>query len=306
MSGNGRPMRFGVFEVDLQTGELRKQGLKIKLRDQPFQLLLVLLAHPGEVVSRDELQKQLWAADTFVDFDRGLNKAVNHLRDALGDSAESPRFIETLPKRGYRFIVPVDAGHPNGHPLEPPLETQLALADQPERWPAAQPLGARGATHGLKPKLSAGLPWVIAGLSSAVAVFWWRCYGAPPTADRPMMRFIVDLGPEAIRGRALSGEFFNPVISPDGTRLVFPAKAADGSEQLAMRRLDQSTVTMLAGTEGAAAPFFSPDGQWIGFFAGKKLEKIRLQGGGVVSLCDTTGRGAARPLGRGGRYCQSG
>ena len=109
------------------------------------------------------------------------------------------------------------------------------------------------------------------------------------------MRFSVDLGPEAIRGRAASGEFFDPVISPDGTRLVFPAKAADGSEQLAMRRLDQSTVTMLAGTEGAVDPFFSPDGQWIGFFAGQKLKKIPLQGGGVVSLCDTAGlaRGAS-------------
>ncbi len=110
-----------------------------------------------------------------------------------------------------------------------------------------------------------------------------------------MIRFSVDLGPEAIRGRAPSGEFFNPVISPDGTRLVFPAKVADGSEQLATRRLDQSTVTMLAGTEGAVDPFFSPDGQWIGFFAGQKLKKIPLQGGGVVSLCDTAGleRGAS-------------
>ena len=110
-----------------------------------------------------------------------------------------------------------------------------------------------------------------------------------------MMRFSVDLGPEAIRGRADTGEFFNPVISPDGTRLVFPAKVADGSEQLATRRLDQSTVTILAGTEGAVDPFFSPDGQWIGFFAGQKLKKIPLQGGAVVSLCDTAGleRGAS-------------
>ena len=93
MSGNGRPIRFGVFEVDLHTGELRKQGLKIKLRDQPFQILLLLLAHPGEVVSRDELQKQLWPADTFVDFDRGLNKAVNHTDcgDDRGMSALNPR-----------------------------------------------------------------------------------------------------------------------------------------------------------------------------------------------------------------------
>ena len=290
MSGNGRPMRFGVFEVDLHTGELRKQGLKIKLRDQPFQILLLLLAHPGEVVSRDELQKQLWPADTFVDFDRGLNKAVNHLRDALGDSAESPRFIETLPKRGYRFIAPVDSGNSNGHPLEPTPETQHALAEAPERWEHAQPPGARGATHGLKLKLPAGLPWMIAGLSSVVAMIsvalLWRAT-LPP--DRPMMRFVVDLGPEAIRGRADNGEYLNPVISPDGTRLVFHAKAADGSEQLAIRRLDQSRVTILAGTEGAVDPFFSPDGQWIGFFAGKKLKKIPLQGGGVVSLCDTAG-----------------
>ena len=132
--GNGRPIRFGVFEADLHTGELRKQGVRIKLRDQPFQILLLLLAHPGEVVSRDELQKQLWPGDTFVDFDRGLNKAVNHLRDALGDSAESPRFIETLPKRGYRFIAPVDAASPNGHPLEPTRETQHSLTERPERW----------------------------------------------------------------------------------------------------------------------------------------------------------------------------
>src|ERR1700688_1415212 len=286
MSGNGRPISFSVFEVDLHTGELRKQGLRIKLRDQPFQILLLLLAHPGEVISRDELQKQLWTGDTFVDFDRGLNKAVNHLRDALGDSAESPRFIETLPKRGYRFIETVDAGHPNGHPLEPTLETPLALAEKPERR----------ATHGLEMKLSTGLPWMITGLSLVVAVIsgalLWR---ATLPADRPMMRFSVDLGPEAIRGRSETGEFYNPVISPDGTRLVFPAKVADGSEQLAMRSLDQPMVTMLAGTEGAVDPFFSPDGQWIGFFAGRKLKKISLQGDAVVSLCDTAGleRGAS-------------
>ena len=276
MSGNDRPIRFGVFEVDLHTGELRKQGLRLKLRDQPFQILLLLLAHPGEVVSRDELQKQLWPGDTFVDFDRGLNKAVNHLRDTLGDSAESPRFIETLPKRGYRFIAPVDAGHP----LEPTPEIQRTLAGRPQR----------GATRGLKRRLWAGLPWIIAGFSSVVAAvsvaLLWR---TTQPADRPMIRFSVDLGPEAIRGRATSGSYFNPVISPDGTRLVFPAKPADGNQQLAMRRLDQSPVTMLAGTEGAVDPFFSPDGQWVGFFAGQKLKKIPLQGGGVVSLCDTAG-----------------
>jgi DNA-binding winged helix-turn-helix (wHTH) protein/Tol biopolymer transport system component len=301
MSGNGRPIRFGVFEVDQHAGELHRQGLRIKIREQPFQILLLLLAHPGEVVSREELQKQLWPADTFVDFDRGLNKAVNHLREALGDSAESPRFIETLPKRGYRFIAPLEAGPPNGRLVEPIPETPHAPTEQLKPLTHAHPPGAPGATHRSRLKLSASLPWIIAGFSSVVAAIsgalLWR---ATLPADRPMMRFSVDLGPEAIRGRSDSGELFNPIISPDGTRLVFFAKAADGSEQLAMRRLDQSNVTILAGTEGAFDPFFSPDGQWIGFFAGKKLRKIPLQGGAAVSLCNTASLERGASWGEGG------
>src|SRR5215475_2183392 len=101
-------VRFSVFEVDRRSGELRKRGVRVRLRDQAFQVLVCLLERPGEVVTREELQRRLWPADTFVDFDHGLNKAVNRLRDALGDSADTPRFIETLPKRGYRFIPPVD------------------------------------------------------------------------------------------------------------------------------------------------------------------------------------------------------
>ena len=98
-------VRFGVFEVDLRTGELRKHGIRIKLQDQPFQILALLLERPGEIVTREELQNKLWPADTFVDFDVGLNTAIKRLRDALGDSAESSRYVETLPRRGYRFIA---------------------------------------------------------------------------------------------------------------------------------------------------------------------------------------------------------
>src|SRR5205823_5298529 len=101
-------MRFGIFEADLRAGELRRNGSKIKLQDQPFQLLALLLERPGEVVTREELRGKLWPADTFVDFDHGLNAAVKRLRGALGDSAENPRFIETLSRRGYRFLVPVN------------------------------------------------------------------------------------------------------------------------------------------------------------------------------------------------------
>jgi TolB-like protein/DNA-binding winged helix-turn-helix (wHTH) protein/Flp pilus assembly protein TadD len=102
-----RRLRFGVFEVDLRAGELRKQGLRVRLQEQPFQLLAMLLEHPGEVVTREELQRKLWPADTFVDFDHGLNKAINKIRDALSDSAESPRFVETVARRGYRFVADV-------------------------------------------------------------------------------------------------------------------------------------------------------------------------------------------------------
>jgi TolB-like protein/DNA-binding winged helix-turn-helix (wHTH) protein/Flp pilus assembly protein TadD len=102
------PIRFGIFEVDLQAGELRRQGVKVKLQQQPFEILTMLLECPGEVLTREELQKRLWPTDTFVDFERGLNRATNRLRDSLGDEADNPRFIETLPRRGYRFIGQIE------------------------------------------------------------------------------------------------------------------------------------------------------------------------------------------------------
>src|SRR6202163_1536172 len=106
-------LRFGVFEMDFRTGELRKHGMQVRLQKQPFQVLAILLEHAGEVVTREELQKNLWPEDTFVDFDHRRNKAINKIRDALGGSAERPRFLETVSRRGYRFLAEVkdvDAG----------------------------------------------------------------------------------------------------------------------------------------------------------------------------------------------------
>src|SRR5262244_1715903 len=103
-----RVVRFSTFEVNLQTGELRKQGQKLKLQEQPFQVLAALLERPGEVVTREELRRKLWPSDTFVDFDHSLNAAIKRLRDVLGDAADTPIFIETLARRGYRFIAPID------------------------------------------------------------------------------------------------------------------------------------------------------------------------------------------------------
>lgn len=120
-------LRFGVFEVDLRAGELRKRGLRIRLQEQPFQVLAMLLGRPGEVITRDELQKKLWPADTFVDFDHGLNKAINKIRDALSDSAESPRFVETVARRGYRFVAEVKAADAVAV-RSPDVATQSAVA----------------------------------------------------------------------------------------------------------------------------------------------------------------------------------
>ncbi|HLB89441.1 MAG TPA: winged helix-turn-helix domain-containing protein [Terriglobales bacterium] len=101
-------MRFGVFELDLVAGELRKSGVRIRIQEQPFQVLALLLERPADVVTREELRQKLWPADTFVDFDHSLNTAINKLREALGDSASSPRYVETLARRGYRFLAPVE------------------------------------------------------------------------------------------------------------------------------------------------------------------------------------------------------
>ena len=103
------PVRFGIFEADFAARELRRQGIKIRLQDQPFQILEMLLEHLGEITTREQLRRRIWPADTFVDFDQGLYNAINKLREALRDTAETPRYVETVPRRGYRFIGPINA-----------------------------------------------------------------------------------------------------------------------------------------------------------------------------------------------------
>src|SRR5947207_228698 len=132
-------LRFGVFEVDLRAGELRKRGVKVRLQEQPFQVLAMLLERPGETVTREELRNRLWTAETFVDFDHGVNKAVNRIRDALGDSATSPRFVETVARRGYRFIADVKVAE--GAPIATPQARtgDLVAAEDQSLAPAAPP-----------------------------------------------------------------------------------------------------------------------------------------------------------------------
>lgn len=128
-----RVTRFGVFELDLSAGELRKSGVKLRLQGQPFQVLALLLERAGDVVTREELQQKLWPSDTFVDFDHSLNTAVNKVREALGDSASSPRYVETLARRGYRFIAEVHGEvHPDSHDdTQADVDTDAAAVTPP-------------------------------------------------------------------------------------------------------------------------------------------------------------------------------
>ncbi len=151
-----KTLRFAVFEVDLAAGELRKNGSRIRLQEQPFQILVYLLDRAGEVVTREELRQKLWPADTFVDFDHSLNTAVNKLREALGDSASSPRYVETLSRRGYRFLAPVQPAETKSPPRDSmPVTAGAIIAPVPIRGPASfhrdldVPLPRRSLTRGL-------------------------------------------------------------------------------------------------------------------------------------------------------------
>lgn len=137
-------MRFGVFEVDLAAGELRRQGVRVRLQEQPFQVLALLLERPRELVTREEVRQKLWPADTFVDFDHSLNTAVNKLREALHDSAASPRFVETVARRGYRFVAPVEAAPAGAAVASPNPPAKAVVHAQLE-----VPLPHRGLTRGL-------------------------------------------------------------------------------------------------------------------------------------------------------------
>ncbi len=179
-----RRTRFGAFEVDLRSGELHKHGIRLKLQDQPFQVLVLLLEHPGDLVTREEFRQKLWPADTFVDFDTGLNSAIKKLRDVLGDSAEKPRYIETLPRRGYRFLAPV-AAHPQGTP-----QTQGSAEPVTEVRAAPEAIASSGSIVSPVPASrvrGARIAWALSGLGILVVLFFaimrfWTPAAVSPTA----------------------------------------------------------------------------------------------------------------------------
>src|SRR6476659_1176258 len=196
-----RLVRFGTFEADLQTGELRKDGVKLKFSGQPFQVLAILLERPGDVVTREELQKRLWP-DTFVDVERNLNTAINKIREILGDSAENPRFIETLSRRGYRFIGEIES---------PPQTAVPVALDQ--------------AAHSRRTwwMIAAGVLAIAVLAGGVFAVFRW------PKLDSSSEHESLTPVPFT----TFPGQETAPALSPDGSRIAFswngdPASGAKG------------------------------------------------------------------------------
>jgi DNA-binding winged helix-turn-helix (wHTH) protein/tetratricopeptide (TPR) repeat protein len=161
------PVRFGVFELDLRTGELRKSGVRVKLQEQSFQILQALLKNPGAVVTREELRKTIWPADTFVEFDHGLYSAMTRLREVLADSAETPRFIETLSRRGYRFVAPVD------RPSSSTLQTPTRAAPMPQQA-ALEPPAARKSSRFRWAAIVSGAAMLFVGIALSVWLLYFR------------------------------------------------------------------------------------------------------------------------------------
>jgi Tol biopolymer transport system component/DNA-binding winged helix-turn-helix (wHTH) protein len=269
----GQP-RFGVFTFDLRTGELLKGGTRIRIPDQSIEILRTLLERPGQLITREELRQRLWPDNTYVDFEHGLNVAVRRLRDALGDSADAPRYIETLPRRGYRFIESVVATPPGTA-----AGTVAAIVDAPATPERAGPVpGGRRRER---------IAWtVVAVLTVVVIALVTRLAGRRPSVEPggSLVRFEV-----AVPENATLGAF---ALSPDGRHLVF-ATSSPGEPALWLKSMSDATPPKpLVGTEDASYPFWAPDSRRLGFFARKTLKTISIDGGPPDVICDALdGRG---------------
>ena len=245
-------IRFGPFEVDINARALRKRGVRVRLQAQPFEVLAALLEHPGTVVTREEFRRRVWPQDTFVDFQHGLTAAVARLRQALGDSAASQRYIETVPRCGYRF-----AGE-----LHPPVAVAVATTPPPSRGPL--PL-AEGHTYAeFAPRL-VGLMYVtvlIVAVALSVALF---------RSEKPLPTY------SPIPVTSFKGAESSPSLSPDGNFVVFAWCPEGGNSDIYTMRLGSTAPTRVTGHPAPdLTPVWSPDGQNIAFLRRKAIELADL------------------------------
>jgi DNA-binding winged helix-turn-helix (wHTH) protein len=243
-------VRFGAFEFDQRAGELRKHGLKIKLQDQPSQILVILLKEPGRVVTREELHQKLWREGTFVDFEHGLNAAIQRLRQALGDAAENPRFVETLARRGYRFVAPVDfvskgATEIAQHSLQ---ETgELVRSSQPANQSPDRPSSLRR--------------WRTMVLLLALALIWggvgWWHYRRTATLPELQVTPFTNF----------PGWKSDPTFSPDGKEVAFVWNGENRENFDIYVKMVGAGAPVRLTTNPApdVYPAWSPDGRFIAF-----------------------------------------
>jgi DNA-binding winged helix-turn-helix (wHTH) protein len=265
-------VRFGVFELDLNSGELSKNGRKLKLQDQPFRILSLLLEQPGVIITRERLKEVLWPAETFVDFDHSLNAAIAKLRQVLGDSAESPRFVETVARRGYRFIAPTECtGTPISELSAPPIEEH--------------------AKKGNRVALAAVIAFVAA---LAAAGFWFQSKAGfgRVTHGNSLSRLTND-----------AGLAMDPAVSPDGKLLAYASDRADGKNlNIWIEQLDPpgNAVQLTHEEADTNQPSFSQDGTEIVFRSARE--------GGGIYVIPTIGGQATRlaPAGRNPRFSPDG
>ena len=302
-------LRFGPFVLDPCLGQLQKDGTPVRLPPQPFRLLQLLTERAGTVVTREDIRNFLWTDATFVDFERGINFSINQIRAVLSDNAEKPRYIETIPRRGYRFISEVERlngarpvpriGHlvDHGYAIDtatfqlPSIFVDAATpaeikpeAPQPERL-LGLVKGARGAREYLN---WAG--WAVSAVLLVVAAILGFAYLHRTPGIERALHFSLPLS-TAIRDVALSH---------DGHILAFIApRSMEGAVTLWVHEVGGSEARPLENTEGASYPFWSPDDKFIAFFADGKLKKIAAAGGPVQVLCDA-------PIGRGGTWNRDG
>jgi DNA-binding winged helix-turn-helix (wHTH) protein len=249
---SSRLVRFGAFEADLREGELRKGGLKLKLTGQPFQVLAILLERPGDVVTREELQKRLWPADTFVDFEHGLNAAVNRLREVLGDSTESPRFVETLPRRGYRFVAPVTGNTP----AEP--RGAMALSSAVSDLEVRKSGSHRSSFVKIAALAMAGI-FVALGIAGVVLLRKPR---------KPTLR----------ESKHMTSVGFDPRLSRDGKLLVY-GSTVGGMHVWVQQTAGGEAIPVTSGPDLDLQADLSPDGTHIVF--------LSARGGGGIYIAPT-------------------
>jgi Tol biopolymer transport system component/DNA-binding winged helix-turn-helix (wHTH) protein len=275
-------IRFGIFEADLPAGQIRRNGLRVRLQEQPFQVLAMLLERPGEVVTREDLRARLWPSDAFVDFDHGLNAAVKRLRDALGDSADNPRFVETLARRGYRFLAPVEL--PLKEPLAP--ETPVIRSSPRSSWQLlvigsfvvilaigfGLQVGMR-ASRALQPVLPREIR--LTANSADVPVYF--------AALSPDGRYLAYIDPRGTFLREIATDESHALPLPEGFRVHRLSWYPDGSHLLAEAVADKEersslwNISVLGGVPrkllgDAEGGSVSPDGKQVIFLRGGKFD----------------------------------